>query len=112
VGLHVDVARTGVIAFWIMAALALAGAFTRPARQIPRWLWAIPILLALSVVFVNMETPRFREPIEPFLVLLAACAVTSAVELLLRRAPVRRGRRAPELAGGHAERVEMVQRLA
>lgn len=61
-----------------MAALALAGGFTRRARRVPGWVWAIPVLLALSVVFINVETPRFREPIEPFLVLLAACAVTSA----------------------------------
>ena len=66
IGLHVDVAHTGVIAFWILAGLAVLGAFT-PAGPVtaPRWLWAIPILLALSVVFVNVETPRFREPIEP-----------------------------------------------
>jgi len=85
VGLHVAVAQTGVIAFWIMSLLALAGAFTAAARSAPRWIWAIPVLLALSVVFVNVETPRFREPIEPFLILLASCAVVS----LLRRA--RRG---------------------
>jgi 4-amino-4-deoxy-L-arabinose transferase-like glycosyltransferase len=111
VGLHVDVAHTGVIAFWVMSALALAGAFTRRARRVPRWVWAIPVLLALSVVFINVETPRFREPIEPFLVLLAACAVTSAAELVLGRAPVRRRRGAPKLPG-HAQTVEMVQRLS
>jgi Dolichyl-phosphate-mannose-protein mannosyltransferase len=112
VGLHADVAHTGVIAFWVMAALALIGAFTRAARPVPGWVWAIPVLLALSVVFVNVETPRFREPIEPFLILLAACAVTGAARRLsvLRGAPVRRRRGAPELPG-HAERVEMVQRL-
>ncbi len=115
VGLHPDVAHTGVIAFWIMAALALVGAFTVGARRTPRWVWAIPVLLALSVVFINVETPRFREPVEPFLVLLAACAVTSAGERalasVLGRAPVRRRRRAPELPG-HAQAVEVVERLA
>ena len=112
VGLHVDVAHTGVIAFWVMAVLAVGGAFTRLARRVPGWVWAIPVLLALSVVFVNVETPRFREPIEPFLVLLAACAVTSGARRMsvLGGAPVRRGRGAPELPG-HAERVQMVQRL-
>jgi 4-amino-4-deoxy-L-arabinose transferase-like glycosyltransferase len=113
IGLHVDVAHTGVIAFWIMAALALAGACTRLARSVPAWLWAIPILLALSVVFINVETPRFREPIEPFLVLLAACAVTTAAQrvLGLRGAPVGRGGRPAELPG-RAQRVEMAQRLS
>jgi hypothetical protein len=119
VGLHTDVAHTGVIAFWVMAALALAGAPTRRARRVPGWVWAIPVLLALSVVFINVETPRFREPTEPFLVLLAACAVTRVGEMVrtsrlwsvLRGAPVRRRRGSPELPG-HAQAVQMVQRLA
>ena len=36
--------------------------------------------MVLSVVFVNVETPRFREPVDPFLVLLAACAMGSVLE--------------------------------
>jgi hypothetical protein len=119
IGLHIDVAHVGVIAFWVVAALALAGVPTRRAREVPRWVWAIPVLLALSVVFINVETPRFREPIEPFVVLLAACTVTRVGEMalagrlgsVLGGAPVRRRRRAPELPG-HAQGVEMVQRLA
>ncbi len=82
VGLPTAVAHTGVVAFWIMGTLALSGLLTHAARACPRWLWAIPMLLGLSVVFVNVETPRFREPIEPFLILLASCAVLA----LLRRA--------------------------
>jgi hypothetical protein len=79
VGLHPDVARTGVTAFWILCVLALAGAVTRVARDGPRWLWWLALSYALSIVFVNVETPRFREPIDPFLVLLAACAVTAVL---------------------------------
>ena len=41
--------------------------------------------MALTVVFVNVETPRFREPVDPFLVLLAACAIGSVAERLLGR---------------------------
>jgi 4-amino-4-deoxy-L-arabinose transferase-like glycosyltransferase len=67
--------RIGVISYWLLCLLAAAGAFTPLARRVPRWLWAIPILLAISVVLVNAETPRFREPVEPFLILLAACAL-------------------------------------
>jgi 4-amino-4-deoxy-L-arabinose transferase-like glycosyltransferase len=114
VGMHISNARTGVVSFWIMCVLALIGLFTRAARRAPRWLWAIPVLFALSVVFVNVETPRFREPIDPFFVLLAGCAVATAIERLralrLGRAPVRRGGRAPRMAG-NGELVEMVQRL-
>ncbi len=111
VGLPVAVARTGVAAFWVLCLLALAGGLTRRARAAPRWLWAIPLLYALSIVFVNVETPRFREPIDVFLLLLAGCAVRAALDRLgLRRAPVRRGRRAQRMPG-HRQLVEMVQRL-
>jgi 4-amino-4-deoxy-L-arabinose transferase-like glycosyltransferase len=116
VGLPANVARTGVIAFWVLAVLAIAGAFTARARRMPGWLWAIPLLLTLSVVFINVETPRFRAPVDPYLILPAACAVIAALAalrrgLLLRGAPVGRGRRASELPGG-GERVQVGQRLA
>ena len=119
-GLDVDVARTGVAAFWLLAALALAGVGTRQARAAPRWVWAMPLLLLLSTVFVNAETPRFREPIDPFLVLLAACAVSAALARMTGRerrsglggAPVGGRRRTAQLARGQAQRIEMVERLA
>ncbi|HEY3771646.1 MAG TPA: glycosyltransferase family 39 protein [Solirubrobacteraceae bacterium] len=87
VDLSVDDARIGVIAFWVLCLLALAGLATRAARAAPRWPWAVPVLFALSVILVNVETPRFREPIDPFLLVLAGCAV----DAVLRRgsAPAR-----------------------
>ena len=85
VDLSVDDARIGVIAFWVLCLLALGGLATRAARGAPRWPWAVPVLFALSVLFVNVETPRFREPIDPFLLVLAGCAV----EALVRRRPAR-----------------------
>jgi len=78
IGLHESDARIGIIAFWTLCALSIAGAFTKTARRAPAWLWAMPILYALTIVFINVETPRFREPIDPFLVLLAACATNTA----------------------------------
>jgi len=92
-----------------MCLLAVVGAFPRLARRAPRWLWVVPILFALTVVLVNVETPRFREPLEPFFVLLAACAVTTAVARL-RGSPVGRMDGAPSSAGG-AELVEVIERL-
>ncbi len=86
VDLPVDDARIGVFAFWLLCLLAVAGLATRAARGAPRWPWAVPVLFALSVVFVNVETPRFREPIDPFLLVLAGCAIDAA----LRRARMRR----------------------
>ena len=85
IGLSVASAQAGVIGFWILAGLALLGAVSPAVRRAPGWLWGFPLLMALTVVFVNVETPRFREPVDPFLVLLAACAVGSVAERLLGR---------------------------
>jgi hypothetical protein len=43
----------------------------------------------LGVVFLVVETPRYRTPIDPFLILLAAAAVVAAAGRVLatRRAP-------------------------
>jgi 4-amino-4-deoxy-L-arabinose transferase-like glycosyltransferase len=71
-------AIAGVICFWVFALLALAGAFTRAARAAPWWLWAVPLLMYLSVVFLVVETPRYRTAIDPFIVLLAALTVSRA----------------------------------
>ena len=117
IGLPARAAGIGVVSFWVLCAAAIAGWFTAVRREAPRWLWAIPVLFWLSITFVNVETPRFREPIDPFLVLLAACAVATAAGRVgmgsgLGGTPVRRRRRAPELAGDHAELVKVVKRLA
>jgi hypothetical protein len=113
IGMPVSDAHIGVLAFWVLCLLALAGIPTTAARRAPRWMWAIPVLYALSIVFVNTETPRFREPIDPFLILLAGCAVAAGLRRLalgLRGAPVRRGRRPSRLAGD-AELIQMGERL-
>jgi 4-amino-4-deoxy-L-arabinose transferase-like glycosyltransferase len=114
VSLPARAAGIGVVSFWALLVVAILGLFTPVRREAPRWLWAFPVLYWLSVTFVNLETPRFREPIDPFFILLAACAVaTLAGRVLgLGGSPVRRRRRAPELAGDHAELVKMGQRLA
>lgn len=114
-GLNTGVAHVGVIALWVVCVLAIGGLFTHRARRGPWWLWTIPLLWWITVVPINMETPRFREPIDAFLILLAACLVTTLGERArsaLGRAPVRRRRRAPELAVNEAQLVQMVQRQA
>jgi 4-amino-4-deoxy-L-arabinose transferase-like glycosyltransferase len=72
-------ANAGVIGFWVFALLALAGAFTRQARRTPLFVWRIPVLLYLSVVFLVVETPRYRTGIDPFIVMLAALALLRAL---------------------------------
>jgi hypothetical protein len=83
-GIPAGQAEVGVVSFWLVCLLALAGGFTGAARRAPRWIWAVPVLLALSVVLVNVETPRFRAPIDPFLIALAGCAIASAFDRLHR----------------------------
>jgi hypothetical protein len=58
--------------------LAVAGAFTRLARRMPAFVVAVPVLMYLSVVFLVVETPRYRTGIDPFIVLLAAVALVTA----------------------------------
>jgi 4-amino-4-deoxy-L-arabinose transferase-like glycosyltransferase len=96
----------GVVSCWIFLALALAGATRPAARQVPAWLWAVPLVLYLSVVFLAAETPRYRAPLDPFVVLLATCTLMSLhireVRARLRRAARRPAPRAR--AGGRLPR--------
>jgi 4-amino-4-deoxy-L-arabinose transferase-like glycosyltransferase len=69
-------ATAGVICFWLFALLAIGGALTGRARRAPGYVWAVPALMYLSVVFLVVETPRYRSALDPFVVLLAALAVT------------------------------------
>ncbi len=110
ISLPIGVARLGVISFWILCLLALAGAFTKLVRTAPKWIWVVPVLLTLSVVLVNVETPRFRAPVDPFLILLASAGLATLVAKL-RRAPVV-GQRRAAVATRPAQLVEMVERLA
>lgn len=107
------IAEAGVVGFWILCLIALAGAFTHRMRAAPAWVWVIPLLLWLSVALVNAETPRFREPVDAFLILPAACALAPAPRALRRlaRAPVG-GERRTAVPAGVSELVEMVERLA
>jgi 4-amino-4-deoxy-L-arabinose transferase-like glycosyltransferase len=110
-GLRPTTAIWGVIGFWVICTLALLGAFTRLARRAPGWMWAVPLLFALSAVLVNVETPRFRAPVDPFLILLAACAIATAGARVLGRSAVAGDDRAP-LAGRERQLVEVIKRLA
>ncbi|MEA2444581.1 MAG: hypothetical protein QOJ12_1873 [Thermoleophilales bacterium] len=78
---------SGVV-FLLFLALAAVGACTAAARAAPRWFWLTSVLMLLSVVFIIGET-RFRAPIDPFVVLLAALAVARLVPggSARRRAP-------------------------
>ncbi len=72
-----DLAEVSVYSFWLLALLAVAGAFTGLARRMPAFVWAIAPILLVSVIFVGGNA-RYRAPIEPVLILLAAAALDSA----------------------------------
>jgi 4-amino-4-deoxy-L-arabinose transferase-like glycosyltransferase len=64
----------------LLLVLALGGLLTRPARRAPKWLWLVPLSLATSVFVTGFI--RFRSPIDPFLVMLAALALADVWEQL------------------------------
>jgi 4-amino-4-deoxy-L-arabinose transferase-like glycosyltransferase len=74
VGEPQGLAQAGVYAFWALALVAIGGAFTPAARRLPAFVWAIVALLVASVVFVG-GSARYRAPLEPIFILLAALAV-------------------------------------
>jgi hypothetical protein len=82
-------AVAGAIMFYAVALLGLAGAVSPAARRAPRSLWLLPALQFATTVLVIAETPRFRTPLDPFIILLAALTVERAVAVMARKA--RRG---------------------
>jgi 4-amino-4-deoxy-L-arabinose transferase-like glycosyltransferase len=84
-------ARVSFAGFGALALLALGGLFTRRMRAAPRWLWLVPVLLWAGTVPFAVNFDRFRAPLDPFLILLAALALTVAGERVaqagIRRAP-------------------------
>ena len=87
IGIDRGWADAGVFCFWLFAALAVAGSLTAHARRTPAFVWSVPVLMFLSVVFLVVETPRYRTAIDPFIVILAAMALCSLRALVARRAP-------------------------
>ena len=77
IGIGREWATAAVVWCWASLALALAGLLILRGRAGPWAIWAVPALLVLSVVFLNVESPRFRAPIEPFLIVPAAAAVSA-----------------------------------
>ncbi|HTX30876.1 MAG TPA: glycosyltransferase family 39 protein [Solirubrobacteraceae bacterium] len=66
----------------LLEVLALGGLLIRAARRVPRWFWLVPLSL-LTTLFVSGFI-RFRAPIDPFLVMLAALFLTDIWESMFR----------------------------
>jgi 4-amino-4-deoxy-L-arabinose transferase-like glycosyltransferase len=79
-------ARASFAGFGVLALLALAGLLAPRTRAAPRWLWLVPVLLWASTVPFAVNFDRFRAPLDPFLILLAAVALTAAGERVAQMA--------------------------
>lgn len=77
----------------LLLALALGGVLTRAARRAPKWVWLVPLCLATSIFVTGFV--RFRAPIDPFLVLLAALALADVSKPIA----LRWGHKGPAAAG-------------
>jgi 4-amino-4-deoxy-L-arabinose transferase-like glycosyltransferase len=75
IGLPGGPAVAAAIMFYVIGLLALVGALSARARRAPLGLWLLVVLQFASTVLVISETPRFRTPLDPFILLLAALVV-------------------------------------
>lgn len=75
----------GLAVVVVLALFALVSRRSRALlRRAPLWLWLFPLLMLASSVLL-LGNPRYRAPIDPFLALMAAVAVTGARRSLQRR---------------------------
>jgi 4-amino-4-deoxy-L-arabinose transferase-like glycosyltransferase len=79
-----DLVAPSIYSFWLLALLTIAGCFTAAARRIPFFIWLIPLLLMLAVIFVDAMA-RYRAPAEPIFILVAACAIAAGWRSLRAR---------------------------
>ena len=83
-GLNDTLAALSVYAFWLLAPVAIAGAFTRVVRRAAWWVWLLPVMMTLSAIFTAGGLTRYRLPADPFVLWLAACALVAAADRMLR----------------------------
>jgi 4-amino-4-deoxy-L-arabinose transferase-like glycosyltransferase len=64
-----------IVGGWAILALAALGALTRRARQVTPAVWVIPASLLAFMALLLPFNMRYRSLLEPFLLLLASCAL-------------------------------------
>jgi 4-amino-4-deoxy-L-arabinose transferase-like glycosyltransferase len=72
--------------FWALALLAAAGALAGALRRAPLWFWLVPLSLMTTVFVVGYL--RFRAPVDPFIVILAAAGAVAIWGRIARRRAV------------------------
>jgi 4-amino-4-deoxy-L-arabinose transferase-like glycosyltransferase len=74
----------GLVVYWALLPLALAGALLLRGRRRGLWILLAPLLMVTLVGVTTYGTTRFRMAAEPSIVLLAAVALEAAALRLLR----------------------------
>ncbi len=78
-------AWTGIVSWWVLAPLAIAGWLLLPGRS--RWMFAIPLVVVFGVAAVFYGGHRIRSTLEPAVVLCASVALVAAWERFGNRRP-------------------------
>ena len=78
-------ANLGVDAAYLLELLALAGILVPAARRVPWFVWVAPLIALLPSLVMAAGRTRYRAPIDPFIVILAAIAVVWAWERIAER---------------------------
>jgi len=87
IGVGHGISDAGRYAFWIAIALATTALVLVPkSRRAPFFVWMVPVLLIASLLPVNTSA-RYREPADPFVLLLAGLALAAVTVRLPRRRP-------------------------
>lgn len=69
-------AWVGIVSWWVLAPIAVAGWFLLPAQS--RWLFVVPAATVFAVTAVFYGGHRIRSTLEPVVVLCAAVALATA----------------------------------
>jgi hypothetical protein len=85
-GLGTRSADAAVAGYYAVALLALLALVLGSARGAPRWFWLAPILLLVTTIPLQ-ATARFRSPLDPYLVLLAALGLSALIDRIRRPGP-------------------------
>lgn len=81
---NIKLVKVAVVSFYVVAALAIFGAFTANARRVPFAVWLFPILVFFTLVPVTANL-RYRSVLEPFFVMLASLTVVRVIDRVIKR---------------------------
>ena len=76
-------AVAGARQLWAYLLVGLAGVLLGTLRRTPWFLLALVALLWASTVLIQSETPRFRAPLDPFVIMVAAAGAVAVAERVM-----------------------------